>query len=375
MRPVGSLRSGLSAVRAALGAVALACSVGLGAACSDGGSGRAPPPLPGDSLYAFFALGDTGRPSLLSALRSGQRAVAWGMEREDARRSVDAVVLLGDNFYPHGLEEATLVRQVREHIVRPYCRFLRLDGPRSAEVRDACPGSALGHGRPLYAVLGNHDYGNATSPTLQRDTLPAFVPSFDLPEEVAALRRLGDGIDLILVDSERLLEGADPAPLRQALRASTGPWRVLALHRPVALANGPQGGPEGGEMRLRETVRRAVADAGVRVHLTLAGHTHNMQVLAEPDPMPLHVVAGSGATTRRVARGDATRRFGRAAVGFARIDRVRGPEGERLIATLFESPRYPAVQAVLGEPAWVIARFSVDPDGGVRDELAGTPAR
>jgi len=344
-------------------------------ACGDGAPGIAAPPLPGPSSYAFLAVGDTGEPAFLPSVRSGQRAVANGMELEDSRRRVDALVLLGDNFYPDGLEEATLVPQLREYLVRPYCRFLRLDGPRSGEVADACPGGVAAARRPVHAVLGNHDYKDATSPAREREAVPAFVPSFDLPPGVAALRRLGDGIDLILVDSELLMDGADPAPLGDALRASAGPWRVLALHRPVALANGQQRDPAGGEMKLRETIRRAVAEAGVRVHLTLAGHTHNMQVLVEADPMPLHVVAGSGSTMRAVKPGDGTLRFGREAVGFARVDRVRTPEGERLVATLFETPRYPAVTCAFGDPAWVVASFSVDLEGHVRDELAAAPAR
>lgn len=355
-------------------AVALAALLAI--ACGDTASrGSTPPPLAGETVSSFLALGDTGQPAALPALRSGQRAVARGMELEDARRRADALVLLGDNFYPDGLREASLVEQVRAYLVLPYCRFLRLDGPRSDEVASVCPGGASAARRPVLAVLGNHDYGDPVSPGLQRDALPAFVPSFDLPPGVAALRTLGDGVDLVLVDSELLMEGADPTPLRDALRASAGPWRVLALHRPVALANGQQLDPTGDEMKLRETVRAAVAEAGVRVHLTLAGHTHDMQVLVEPDPMPLHVVAGSGSTTREAKPGTASRRFVRKALGFARVDRVRTPAGERLVVTLFATPRYPALQGTLDAPVTAVARFSVDLEGTVRDELGAAPGR
>jgi len=347
----------------------------LALSCEATDRANAPPPLPGETISSFLAVGDTGEPAFLPALRSGQRAVARGMALEDARAEVDAVVLLGDNFYPDGLREASLVEQVRDYLVLPYCRFLRLDGPRSAEVASACPGGATATRRPFFAVLGNHDYGDPVSPGLQHDAVSAFAPGFDLPPGVASLRALGEGLDLVLVDSELLMDGADPAPLRDALRASAGPWRVLALHRPVALANGQQTNPAGGEMKLRETIRAAVAEAGVRVQLTLAGHTHDMQVLVEPDPMPLHVVAGSGSTMRNAKPGTESRRFVRKAVGFARIDRVRTPEGERLVATLFATPRYPALQGTLEAPLRAVARYSVDLEGTVRDELATTPAR
>jgi hypothetical protein len=345
------------------------------AACGSGRDDRPDATAPaqaGERALSFLAVGDTGEPTFLPALRSGQLAVARAMAYEDARQPVDAVVFLGDNFYPDGLREATLVSQIGAHLVRPYCRFERLDAERSSEVASACalPASER-RPRPLHAVLGNHDYGDPASPKLQRERVPLFVPDFRVPDGLVEVRRLGDGVDLVLVDSELLMQGADPTPIRDALRASAGPFRVLALHRPVALANGQQLDPDGGEMKLRDAVRRAVADSGVGVQLTLAGHAHNLQVLVEEPPMPLHVVAGGGSTCRPLAAGDASRRFGRRATGFARVDLVREAGVARLVATVFETPRFPIVEDLRGDAPDVVARFSVDASGRVRDELAG----
>src|SRR5215472_2002649 len=114
---------------ALLAAVAPACQGGEGSA----------PPLPGHARASLLAVGDTGTPpQFASRLTSTQIAVARGMEAEDRRAPVHALVLLGDNFYYKGLQESELLLRVRENVVRPYCRFLALTAPRSEEVASAC---------------------------------------------------------------------------------------------------------------------------------------------------------------------------------------------------------------------------------------------
>jgi hypothetical protein len=305
--------------------------------------------------------------SVLPGLLSKQRAVAQGLEREDRRAPVDAVVLLGDNFYPDGLHPETLAAQVRVNVVRPYCRFLAFEAPRASEVEGACPlPAAERRAVPFLVVLGNHDYDTPASPGLQVEAVPQLVSNWRSPRALAEVVSLGEGLDLVLVDSVRIARGADTAPLRAALAQARGPFRVLVMHHPMALASGQERDPQGVDMRHRETMLGAVAESGVPVQLVLAGHEHNLQVLemARPAP-PLHVVSGGGSSPGEVAHQSAEQRLGLNATVFARVDLVRRDGEDRLAVSLFVTAQRPPFAH--GAPRRV-ALYSVDAAGAVRDE-------
>ena len=72
----------------------------------------------------------------------------------------------------------------------------------------------------------------------------------------------------------------------------------------------------------------SLADAPV--HLYLAGHRHNLQVIEGREPGPaLHVIAGSGSNIRPVRIGYANRRFASERTGFVRVDLVGRGAGQR----------------------------------------------
>ena len=346
---------------------ALACALVALAAAACAPGEPAPPPA-GEVVRSFFALGDTGVPSLWPALVSRQRAVAEGLAAEDRRDPVDAVVLLGDNFYDEGLTPEGLVAQLRENLVGPYCRFLVLDGPRAGEVEGAC-GVPRAERRaiPFLAVLGNHDYKTPESPRLQVDTVPLFARNWRVSGALAETVPLGDGVDLVLVDSERLVNGGgDAAAVGAALAAAPGPFRVIAAHHPMALADGQERDPAGPEMRYREALQRVLAEAGVPAQLFLAGHAHSLQVLTMAPPAPpLHVVSGAGGRPKPVRFESAERRFGLEATGFARVDLVRRDGADRLVVSLLRTGSRPFLAHA---PPRLVARWSVDAAGAVRDE-------
>ncbi len=351
--------------RSSLRALALVLAAAIPIACRP--AAESAPSLPGASL-SLFALGDTGQPAWPAALRSRQLAVAKAMTHQARTAPVHGIVFLGDQFYPQGLQNDTLVRQMMDHIVAPYCAFLRLDGTRSHEVAGAC-GIPEAERRPvpLHAVLGNHDYERGESPSLQLNTLPAFVSNWRLASGLVERRDLGHGVDLLLLDSERAMGGEDLAPLRDALIASPGPLRILALHRPVAAANGQWRDPAGAESLLSERVRAAVSASGRTVSLVLSGHVHNLQLLVEPPPLALHVVAGGGGGRLRPVRWPhASRRFGLAAPGFARIDLVEQAGGARLVVSLF---RVTASPLFVTDGGTLVARISVDAAGEVHEDV------
>ena len=65
--------------------------------------------LPGDDIRQIM-WGYADRFDVQMAVQSA-RSVARGLVAEDRRAPVDALVLLGDNFYPYGLQRFELLEQ------------------------------------------------------------------------------------------------------------------------------------------------------------------------------------------------------------------------------------------------------------------------
>jgi hypothetical protein len=318
----------------------------------------------GIARLSLFALGDTGaEPAAIGRSLQTQMRVAAVLAAEHARRRADALVLLGDNFYPDGLRERELAYRVRENLVRPYCAFLALDGPESAEVADACPlAQRSAVPTPIYAVLGNHDTNLPESPPLQREAVPRFVPNWRMPPgPVEVVELLDDAlvpsVSLVLYDAAALADAGDVASLRQALATARGPWRILAGHYPISDKHpGPW-------------IRRALDEIEVPVHLHLAGHDHNLQIGApSPGDPYLQVVAGSGGETREIRQRIEGARFAAIEPGFARVDLVGEGDAARLVVSLVAVPRRLAIDRT----PRLVARWSVGLHGGVREE---PPAR
>lgn len=299
--------------------------------------------------------------------------VAAAVAAEDRARPADALLVLGDNFYPRGLVGEELVLRVRETLARPWCRFVAPGGPRAAELAGACelPGPER-HPIPIHAILGNHDAVSAESPGLQRDAIPLFVPNWRLATDAVDVRELAPGVSLVLVESERFFEGADTAPIGEALRRAPGPWRVLALHRPLL---GFEAGAHEDPDQVAEYKRRmraAVAGAGVPVHVVLAGHSHTLQVILTPPPdPPLHAISGSSSDTGDL-HPEPQRAAGVAAPGFARLDVVgdgsaaTDPRRERLVVTLYRLLPMPLDR--LSSRVVAVARYAVDLAGNTVPE-------
>ncbi|MEE3327503.1 MAG: metallophosphoesterase [Myxococcota bacterium] len=317
-----------------------------------------------DARYSILALGDTGKKDVFAQSLGGQIAVANAMVAEAMANPVDALILLGDNFYWDGLDRENLVPRVRENLVTPYCYFLRLDGPRSSEVEEACRVPERDRVPvPIYAVLGNHDFILPGSPELEREVVPEFLPDWHVGSGLTELIELTDGISLILFESEVDLwdKVGIGREIARAIREAKGPWRILATHRPIATNDEGQkilGG-------YPEFVLKGIEASGLPVQLVLAGHHHSLQIFETTEPLPaLHVGAGSGSHTKPpLAQDHPDVRFSRMALGFARIDLVGRGEEERLVVTLTETADWPILSAV--DPPRRVARFEVDQEGRV----------
>jgi 3',5'-cyclic AMP phosphodiesterase CpdA len=351
----GRRRPFVSALIASIAAVILGCGK------------PSPPPNVGDVQVSLLAVGDTGLPSNWRPFFDRQEAVAEGLAAEDHRRAADALVLLGDNFYKGGLYSRELVPRLRDVVVRPYCHFVELAGPDSASVADACSlRPAERHAIPIYVVLGNHDYASPKGPALEAEAIPRFVSNWRLAKGAAEALELGHGLSLILFQSERFgdRDNPDMASLRDAIRGSRGPWRILATHHPIATHRG--GSRESKEDKTyRKNVLRALRESGKPVQLFLSGHEHNLQVLEEDPPAPpLHVVTGSGSRIAAIGPVNSHRLFSRAEPGFVRIDLVNGPGEARLVVSVF------TVEPILllpGRGPILVARWSVNRRGEIHE--------
>ena len=329
--------------RAAIGGVAVALLLS--------GSARA------GARASLLVVGDTGLEPRLR-LENPQRAVAEAMAAEDRRAPAAALVLLGDNFYPRGIARAELVERVRANLVGPFCRFIAPGGTPASALEGACPlGPAERHVVPIYAVLGNHDYDRPESPGLQRTAVDDLVPNWHMPRPIAETVELDGALSLVLVDSMALGRGQGEPALREALRRSRGPWRVIAAHHPLARLDG------GPDRRYQRAVRRAIQKSGVPVHAFLAGHEHNLELLELPGPWPpLLAIAGSGSEVRPVTTTHPGLRFAADELGFARIDVAGEGESEHLAVSLY------AVEMRLWRPdRWERVAFAtVDREGRVQ---------
>ena len=101
---------------------------------------------------------------------------------------------------------------------------------------------------PIYAVLGNHDYKTPESPRLERESIPEFIKNWSLPEQTAHTVELPGGVSLILVDSPLIARTRDTGEVRRELRKSSGPWRILVAHHPIAIREGREPTGYGGAM-------------------------------------------------------------------------------------------------------------------------------
>ena len=302
-----------------------------------------------ETQLSLLALGDTGKPSSWPAALTPQYRVGAAMAREDRRAPVEAIVFLGDNFYPDGLSPRTLERRVRENVAAPYCYFMTLTRRGRRALGDSCAlAPAETHPVPLIAVLGNHDVGRGQGVSLQREGIARFIGNWLMPDGAHSYE-LGAGVSLVAYDSNAIDGGKPATALARALAESKGPWRILAAHHPIA----DPGAGWHGEDTL--PVLEAIRASEKKVHLFLGGHQHCLQALRAPGAA-LHVVSGGGgAQVRPIAATPAERLFAEARYGFARVDVT--PEALEITLLALSGP--------FDRSAEPRARFRVTPEGAV----------
>ena len=303
------------------------------ARCAPDGSARTETPQ-----VSLLALGDTGARTRLDGLR--EPAARGGPRPRDGRRA------LAGRRAAAARRSLLRRRPARERADRARARerrraVLRLRRPLGAALRGGARGvpgrrrATAGRSTRCSAITTSRPRRAAGSPSTRSRP---FVANFRLSGEPATWVELAPRVSLVLFDSNQLQNGGDTAPLRDALRAAPGPWRILVAHHPI--------GTHGRRDEYTKDVRAAVRESGVPVQLMLAGHEHSLQVVAQDDPGPrLVVVSGAGSRPRddRDQESDPALRLRRARLrprGSARTRRRGAPPGDALRhGTLARAPR------------------------------------
>ena len=173
----------------------------------------------------------------------------------------DAIILLGDNFYPCGVRSAT---DPKWHVV-----------------------DALAHlDIPIYAVLGNHDY--CGKPDVQ---VNANVPNWHMPARDYVLR--SSLADFAMLDTTPYAYGNSKRAeddVRETFASSTATWRFAVGHHVITSSGFHSIFPrsEARHMRaLLPVLRQEKVDAYID------GHDHHEELLNLSPPLILVSGAGS----------------------------------------------------------------------------------
>ncbi len=197
-------------------------ATGGGGGATGGGAGARPDAGVGPGPDAgvpvrFIAIGDTGKGNL------GQTQVGAAMGRVCAAQGCDFVVLLGDNFYPSGVDSTT-DPQWQTAFVQPYASV----------------------NAPFYAVLGNHDYGGEGLGTdfakvANEVNYSQVNPKWRMPDKHFHWQ-VGN-VEFFAADTNRSmfsLDGPVKTDFDTWFAASTAQWKIVFGHHPLE-SNGEHG--------------------------------------------------------------------------------------------------------------------------------------
>ncbi len=224
-----------------------------------------PDRLDGGLDVRFIALGDTGHGN------DAQYAIGRAMGALCREHGCDFVVLLGDNFYPSGVDSET-DPQWQTAFVKPYAPV------------DA----------PFYAVLGNHDYGGHGSGSeidkgQHQVDYSKVNPKWHMPS--THYRFSLGGAEFYAADTNRSMFGLDEqvrTDFDQWLAEPRSGWRIAFGHHPLK-SNGRHG--NAGSYDGVPAVVPVAGGVGVQTFLEdhvcgkvdayLCGHEHVLEWLAE----------------------------------------------------------------------------------------------
>lgn len=191
------------------------------------------------------------------------------------------VTLLGDNFYPAGVQSVEDPQWV-DKFTKPY-------GPLNLV---------------FYAALGNHDY--AGDPQSQIDYSRHNL-QWRMPSRYYAYRK--ENVEFFVIDTNRF-DADQRRWLKGLLENSDAPWKIVYGHHPVYSSG--EHGPTPLLFSDLLPLLRAQAD------FYLCGHDHDKEVLV-PEGRTAFVVAGTASQSRPVLKGGPITRFVSSSLGFGHL--------------------------------------------------------
>jgi tartrate-resistant acid phosphatase type 5 len=209
----------------------------------------------------FFADGGTGNPL--------ETKVAKAMENLCKKNGCHLAFMLGDNFHPTG------VKSVDDHQFVE--KFEKLYG---------------GLGVPVFAVLGEHDWGRKGQMYNWRAQIEYTNKSkvWHMPSDVYSVT-LSDLKIIALNTNSFPISRYQKSFLQEELSQSTARWNLVIGHKPIH-SYGFHGDTD-------FMVKKVLPILCGRADLYLSGHEHNEQVLKADCGLPL-VIPGSTAMPRPI---------------------------------------------------------------------------
>lgn len=240
--------------------------------------------------------------------------LATAVKTATADRAADAILVLGDNIYPCGVNDRT----VGDAMTIVYQQLFNLNVP-------------------MYAVLGNHDYsdgGGRCGPAehaavMPQDEVTYIGGTWHMPARNYVLHWPGLA-SIVMVDSEPVRNGCgSKTDIINFVKTSVaaipaGEWRLAAAHHTLYSS-----GQHGQDKHDAGAMRAALLSTfSGNLDLYLSGHDHDLEQFAGKTN-PLFVVSGS-ASRKRPAEVKPVPKTFFSTYGFAVVDLTKSSGTVRL---------------------------------------------
>ncbi|MBC7661051.1 MAG: metallophosphoesterase [Chitinophagaceae bacterium] len=226
----------------------------------------------GQNLHLTQDTGEDFELLMIGDMGSGdpnQLAVATAMNTYCESHKLAAVIFLGDNFYPKGVDS--------------------VDDPQwKSKFTDTYGQSCLG-ALPFYVLLGNHDYKGSTEAQI---AFHGTKPTWIMPHRFFDIK-MGKLLNLTMLDTNIMdacgsITNCTIDFLMDSLKNSDAPYKIVLGHHPITSASTKYSTTMQGTL-----LENLICD---KANIYISGHSHHLEHLSsESCPLDMFVVGGGGA--------------------------------------------------------------------------------